>query len=764
MEKKENTYQEILDNWVKKQKAYTNKKRVKVKEFEEIILQTLYPIKIFKKINIDNLWHVIGTKYFIDKKTESFYGRNEFVHALINLKNKSFLNIKVDKEQNIVVTLIYYPYFPKLTNKTYKGKVFMKGWMGAEILKDGDKERKYFVHASQLNNALHHDTVEFQLLDTTFNNEKIFTPEGLEYVTITDVINRDKTFYVCEYKQVEDKLTLVPDDTKLRKPIIVENCSNLKEGQKVLVKINKITTEALYGTIARIIGDKTDLGIDILSAVLDKGVHPEFSKEVLQAADKLELNLDFYQKKIRRDLTKLPICTIDPATSKDFDDAIYVKKLDNGNYQLIVCIADVAHYVRRGSILNDNAIERGTSIYLADRVIPMLPSILSDDLCSLNYNVIRLTMTAEIEFDKLGKIVKYDVYPSYIKSHRRFSYDEVNQYFKGKSKLAKDKKSVIQMLNDARELHHILDQAKLKRGYVKFNLNEPQIILDETGKAIDIKLREHGEAQEMIEDFMVSANEVVTKFAKKHKLDFIYRVHDVPSPEKIANLRIEAKKLDFKIDSDLNNIKPQDISRWIEKNKGNPNQELINLLLLRTMAKAEYKTKDIGHFGLALKDYTHFTSPIRRLSDLIVGQILWMNIFDHKSYTDKERNKLKKDLNQLCEICSATELVASDCERDVNNMKFAEYMEQHLNKEYVGYVSGITKFGIFVELENTINGFISVKNLYAKGYFVFDEKRKMIYNKHQTIVFSLGTRVKIKVLSSNKESRQINFDFVSLVK
>lgn len=754
-------YQETLDKWVKEDKVKNNKEKIKltIKEFEQKILDTLLTFKLFSKTSLKKLWHEVAVKNFNNNKVN--YGRNEFAKALENLKQKGFINIYAKDIDYIVITLFYYP-FKADAKKTFKGKIFVKTY-GGEILKDKDTERLYFVHSSELNGALNLDEVEFQYLDTSSYGEKLYRDQ-LQYVIVTKVLKHEKEFYSCTISLIEEKLVVVPDDKRLYLPIILDDYSELKEGQKILVKITQFTKNVLYGTVSRIIGDKTTLGADILAAVLDKGVVPEFSQDVLNAANELKLEVDNYQKKLRKDLTSLPICTIDPASSKDFDDAIYVKKLDNGNYRLIVCIADVAHYVRQGSILNDVAIERGTSIYLADRVIPMLPPILSDDLCSLNYNVIRLTLTADMEIDVHGKIVKYDVYPSYIKSHRRFSYDEVNDFFNDKSSLSSDKKDVILMLKDARELHFILDKAKTKRGYVKFHINEPLIVLDEKGIAVDIKLRKTGEAQEMIEDFMVSANEVVTLFAKKHKLNFIYRVHDQPSLEKLTNLKIEAKKLNFKIDSDLSELEPKDLNRWLENNKDNPNQELINLLILRTMAKAEYKTKNIGHFGLALKNYTHFTSPIRRLSDLIVGQIFWMNVFDRKSYSDQQRNNLKASLNKLCDICVNTEITAIECERDVNSMKFAEYMEQHLNDEYVGYVSGVMKYGLYVELDNTINGLISMRNLFSKDFFVFDQENKIITNRHRSIVFSLGTKVKIKVLASNKNTRQIDFGFVELVK
>lgn len=639
------------------------------------------------------------------------------------------------------------------TSKTYEGTIRINHNRLGFITLDNEQKAKYFVHRINLNGALNNDRVKFQIVKKSKQDSDLID------AVVIEIVEHEKDFYVCVFNIQGNKYTVTPDDIHMYYNIILDDIEGLVNDQKILVKIKKYEKENAYGHVAKIIGHKSDVGVDILSIVVDNGVEPDFSEDLLDSCRKLKVNLDEKQKQIRHDLTNLPIVTIDPKTSKDFDDAICVIK-QNDTYKLYVSIADVAHYVNYQSELDKAAMKRGCSIYLADRVIPMLPHILSDDICSLNYGVVRLTITCEMTINKEGKVIKYDVYPSYIKSWRRFNYDEVNDFFANKIDFKNEHQEVKQMLLHAKELHHILNKIRFKRGYINFTIPEPEIILDETGFPIQIKLHETGLAQNMIENFMLQANECVTLFAYDYKIPFIYRVHDKPNEERIKSMIPDIRRLNFKINTDLKDIKPKDISNWFENNKDNPNLDLISVIILRCLAKAKYDTDNIGHFGLALENYTHFTSPIRRYPDLIVARLFWMYIFDHEHYSNVQRSELVSHLKEIAELSSKNELIAIQCERSVNAMKFAEYMTKHIGEEFIGFVSSVSSFGVFVELDNTIEGLIKLENL-KNDFYVYNEKTNELIGQTKGLRFCLGSKVKVKVIEANKLTRKIDFELIA---
>jgi ribonuclease R len=374
-----------------------------------------------------------------------------------------------------------------------------------------ENKAKYFVHRMNMNGALNGDKVQFALLQ----KKPLAT---LHDAKIMKVLSHAKDFYVGVFHLDEKHgYSVKLDDEKFYLTVKLDSIDGLVDGHKILIKIKTYEKDIAYGSVSHIIGHTNDVGVDILSIVYDNGIEPDFNNDVLEIAKNIKLEINDQERKIRKDLTKLPIVTIDPKTSKDFDDAIYVRKIDDIKYYLSVSIADVSHYVRYKSALDEEALKRGCSIYLVDRVIPMLPHNLSDDICSLNPNVERLTLTCDMEIDNKGKMSNIHVYPSIIKSHRRFSYDEVNEYFKESSNLGNDTIEVKQMLNNSLALHRVLDKAKIRRGYINFNIPEPMIIVDDKGIPTEIKKRESGTAQHMIEDFMVMANEAVTIYAKQKK-------------------------------------------------------------------------------------------------------------------------------------------------------------------------------------------------------------------------------------------------------
>ncbi|MCQ3908319.1 MAG: ribonuclease R [Mycoplasmoidaceae bacterium] len=393
----------------------------------------------------------------------------------------------------------------------YKGVIRINSKLAGFITEEGKEESGYFVHKTNLGGALDGDTVEFALL-------KIESPnKDLKDAKVLKVLKHAKGFYVGCFKSDGEHYQVETDDKKMYLPIKLEDTSGLTNGTKFLYTVVKFTETEAICKVAKIIGHINDVGTDILSIVYDNGIEPEFPEEVIDYANKLKLDINEEEKALRKDLTNLDIVTIDPATSKDFDDAVYCEQLEDGTYKLYVSIADVSHYVKMNSCLDLEALKRGCSTYLVDRVIPMLPHNLSDDLCSLNPNVPRLALTCEMIIDKKGSFLDIKTYPSIIKSHRRFSYDEVNAFFEGKDKLEKDTPEIRKMLQTSRKLHDILYTMKKNRGYVELEIPEVKIIVNEKCEPIEIKLRETGTAQSMIEDFMVAANEAVTIEAIKVK-------------------------------------------------------------------------------------------------------------------------------------------------------------------------------------------------------------------------------------------------------
>lgn len=611
----------------------------------------------------------------------------------------------------------------------------------------------YFVHPLNLNGAINGDTVKFAPLDKPARD--------LKDAKVLEVISHSKVNYVGKYTFNGNENVVYPDDPKLYLTITLDKDYKLNEGDKILFKIEKVSSDnKATASLIKVIGNERELGVNIKSIVYDNGVNPDFNPKALEQAKLLKLELDDKQKKLRKDLTDLDIVTIDPATSKDLDDAIYVEKLANGNYRLVVAIADVSHYIPLNSDLDLDALSRASSIYLVNKVIPMLPEILSNELCSINPGQDRMALVSDVEINAQGEIVKNEAYPAVINSKRRYSYDEVNGWFNKTNKLENDSDSIKSMLDQARDLAVILRTMKHKRGYIEFELPEPYIVLDENNIPIDILLKKHEEAQSMIEDFMVCANEAIAKIALNNKLPFIYRVHPKPSARKMTTFSSEAKRLDFKISENFLDLKYNTISKWLEDNKDNKNLSIINRLLLRSMAKAFYSVDNIFHFGLASRNYTHFTSPIRRYPDLIVHRILWMFIFDKESYSDNDRDILKNKLKEICEQSNFGEIRATDCERAVNNYMFCVYMSHHIGDQYEGFISSVTNYGMFVELPNTIDGLIRVINM-NDDFYSFNEATSSLVGRQTGKTYALGDRVKIKVENADIHARKIDFSLVN---
>lgn len=601
-----------------------------------------------------------------------------------------------------------------------------------------------FVRSENLNGAINNDFVEVDY--STRNNEAY----------VIKILKRDLSNLVGEMVSIKNKLVFKPDDDKLN--IIVkltkDSLNQVVEGHKVLVQIIKEIGKRQYlGKIAKIIGHKNDPGVDIIAIALRHGIEVEFSEEVIKELEDIP-NVVLENEKVgRKDLTNEMIFTIDGDDTKDIDDAISIKK-NNENYILGVHIADVSHYVKMGSSLYDSAFNRGTSSYLADTVIPMIPHQLSNGICSLNPEVERLTISCIMTINKNGKVIDYDIFPSVIKSRKQMTYKNVNKILE-EDIVPEGYEAYVSDLKLMAELAKILRAEKVSRGYIDFGLDEAKIIQDENGKAIDVVKRERGVGENLIEDFMIAANETIATHISNMDLPFIYRVHDVPNSEKIEDFKNLIKQMGYQIHTDLNKITPLTMQKVLNELRDKKEFNILSDMLLRSMKKAIYSTNNIGHFGLALTNYTHFTSPIRRFPDLTVHRLLRTYLFENR--IDMETiNYNEKYLVDVATNSSETEVAAQEAERDVLDMKMAEYMESHIGEEYDGIISSVTNFGMFVELDNLIEGLVHISTL--DGYFEYIPELLSLVSDNKR--YRIGDTVRVVVVSASKESSTIDFELV----
>lgn len=642
-------------------------------------------------------------------------------------------------------------------SKTYSGILSINS-AGDGFIKSivNDQEVEFYVYRKNLLNALRNDEVEFVKLKKDKNENE------LEEVAITNILKRSKQSLVVTANLNEKfEFEFIPDDLKFYLKIVLDGEHNFKDGDKLLLKIVDYKNDIAIAKLDKIIGNTNDVGTDVMSILYENGVPMHFSDETINLSNELKFKITDFDNKYRRDIRDRMIISIDPETSKDLDDAIYVKKLDNGNYFLGVSIADVSSYVQINTSIDEDAILRGTSVYYLNKVIPMLPFNISDHLCSLNQDEEKMCLTCDMEFDKQGNILSYNVFPAIMQNKCRMSYDEVNDFYNKNIKRNGVSEEIYDQLLISKELHEILRTKNITNGYIDFEIKEPKIILDKDGVPIDIQIKKSGIAQKMIEDFMISANQCVTMFANDLEIPFVYRIHDKPEFKKYENFIIESKKLNFKILFDYHNLTPRKVYETLEANKDNENINILRKLMLRLMQKAKYSTQNIGHFGLALQDYTHFTSPIRRYSDLLIHRILWYFVFAKDYYSDEERQVLRNKINDLIDQCNLTEIRQVNSERDINSFKFAEYMSYRIGEEYEGVISAVVSFGIFVELDNTIEGLISIKNLDDDFYTYIPENLTLVGRKNNRI-FTIGQKVKIRVISANKMTRKIDFKLIKI--
>ena len=614
---------------------------------------------------------------------------------------------------------------------------------------EGDED--IFIPPNAMNNAIHGDKVIVEI-----TSKKGVSLEG----RVVKIVDRKLKRMVGEVKNINGDLRIILDDEKIKLNIIIDKDKTLgaMDGHKVLVKItNKLKDNNYRGEVIKILGHKNDPGVDILSIVNKYEINDVFSDEVMEEVDKLPSSVSEEETRGRRDLRNKMIFTIDGDDTKDIDDAISLDILENGNYLLGVHIADVSYYVRENTRLYEEAYSRGTSVYLADRVIPMLPHKLSNGICSLNPNVDRLAVSCDMEIDHDGNVVNYEIYESVIKSKIQMTYKKVNKILE-ENIIPEGYEPYSETLIKMKELADILRKHMVNRGYIDFDIDEAKIIVNEKGEAIDVVLRERGVGEKLIEDFMIAANETVATCIYFMELPFIYRVHGEPNEEKIDNFLNFVGSLGYKVKGNIKDMHPKEMQNILEQLKDKKEFHILSSLLLRSMQKAVYDTTNIGHFGLASRYYTHFTSPIRRFPDTTVHRLIRKYLFNHQ--IDKDTiDYLERELPLIASYSSKKERDSVDCEREVDDMKKAEYMMKHIGEEYTGMVSGIMSFGMFVELPNLVEGLVHIDTL-TDDYYTFDESTMTLRGKKNKRGYTLGDVVKIKVINANKEAKTVDFELV----
>ena len=604
------------------------------------------------------------------------------------------------------------------------------------------------IEKNNLNGAIDGDTV---IVEVTSRKPKL---EG----RVIKIVKRNLNNLVGEIYYVHGKPFLkLEDKRKLTIEIEPNSARNCVEGTVVTVDIIREKEKNYYYTkVNTIIGHKDDAGVDILTIAYKHEIYPDFSDETNKEIDNIPTEVSPEELEGRTDLTNEMIFTIDGKDTKDIDDAISLD-FKNGNYVLGVHIADVSYYVKDGTALNEDAMKRGTSSYLADTVIPMIPHKLSNGICSLNEGVIRLTESCVMEIDNKGNVVDYNIFPSYIKSRKKMNYDDVNTILKTNN-IPEGYEPYADTLEKMNDLSHILRKKMISKGYINFNIDEAKIICDENGRAIDVKRRIQDEGEELIECFMIAANETVASAIYNMDLPFIYRVHDKPDPKKIEEFLKLLGLLGYQASGNLKDITPLKMQKLLFDLEGKPEYEMLSTKLLRSMKKAKYQVENIGHFGLGSKCYTHFTSPIRRYPDLTVHKLIRRYLFNH-DISNETINDLSGKLSSIAELSSEREQKAVEAEREVDAMKMAEYMESHIGEEFDGKISGLTNFGMFVELDNLVEGLVHISTL--KGdYYNYDSDIMAIIGESTKKMYHLGDKVKIVVENANKTSKTIDFVLV----
>lgn len=653
--------------------------------------------------------------------------------------------------------------------KTKKGRIMSPNTMGLFVGKfvshrkgfgfvESDEEftQDLFIPKDDINGALHNDRVMAEIITPATEDRRA---EG----KVIKIIKREVTRVVGLFQENKSFGFIVPDDKKFNQDIFIPKrfFSGAKNDDKVVCEITVWPQENRKpeGKIIEVLGQKGERGVEIDSIIRAHGLPEEFPKKVIDEANDVA-DQDLRDEIARRlDIRDLNIFTIDGEDAKDLDDAISIEELPNGNYKLGVHIADVTHYVKEKSKLDKEALKRATSVYLVDKVIPMLPKQLSNGVCSLNPFEDKLTLSCFMEIDSEGKVVNSDIAETVINSKARMTYTEVSDILeKDDEKLKQTFAAQVDDFIKAEKLARILMKRRQRRGAIDFDFPEAKIILNGNGEVVDIKHYERRISNKMIEEFMLVANETVAEHFYWLQLPFVYRIHETPSAEKMEDLKKFIATFGYTIKGDMENVHPKEIQGIVEKIKGTKEEESISTIALRSMKQAKYSPQCIGHFGLAAKYYCHFTSPIRRYPDLQIHRII------KEQLNNKINNKRQEQLAHIVEYASTQsserERAAELAERDVHDFYKACYMADKVGQEFEGVVSSVTSFGMFVELENTVEGLIRLANM-RDDYYIFDQEKYTIIGERTHKTFKIGDTVKIQVENVNVDFREIDFRLIA---
>lgn len=632
--------------------------------------------------------------------------------------------------------------------------IFRGNEKGFGFVKIDGQDEEIYISRGNTKDAVNGDEVLIKIIDDTVEGNR---KEG----KIVKTINHKRNEIVGTFTKRKNFGFVVPDDREFNTDIFISKKSfnKAKNNQKVVVKITKFPqgNKSAEGEITEIIGGINEAGVDMLSLIKEYNLPYEFPDDVILEAKKVENKITKKDLQNRLDLRSKNIFTIDGEDAKDLDDAIYVTKLENENYELGVSIADVSHYVAENSKLDQEAIIRGTSIYMLDRVIPMLPKELSNGICSLNVNEDRLCLSVISEITPDGEIVSSDIRKAVINVKERMSYADVQKILDGKNKkVLKRYEKYIEDFKLMEELAKILKQKREGAGSLDLDIPESKVILDKNGFAIDIEKYKIYFANEIIEQFMLTANEIVAEKFYWLEAPFIYRVHEEPDTEKVNALNKFLFNFGYKIKSNKEKVYPKAFAEVLEKVKGREEEMVVSNLILRTLKVARYESENKGHFGIASKYYCHFTSPIRRYPDLFIHRIISKYIDNSYILNEKNLEKYKEQATKYSQTSSEREKIAQKVEREAIAIKKAEYMQNKIGKEYEGIVSGITAFGMFVELENTVEGLIKFEDL-GNEYFIYNDENKTLIGENSKKIYKIGEKIRIKVIYANKQLRRINF-------
>ena len=629
-----------------------------------------------------------------------------------------------------------------------------------------DFDKDVFISPDKTNTALDGDTVRIDITKEAEPwNDRSAEGEIVEVVErgVSTIVGEFHAYKDDEVKEMNLYGYVYPQERKLKRLTVQIGVSGVRpvDGQIVLVEITQFPRykdEDLIGIVQKIIGHRDDPGIDILSIAYKHGIQPEFPDEVFEELDAIPDEVLPEEIEGRRDLRDDILVTIDGEDAKDLDDAINIKKLENGNYLLGVHIADVAHYVQQGTAIDKEAYERGTSSYLIDRVIPMLPQKLSNGICSLHENVDRLTLSAEMEINRRGDVVDYEIFPSVMKSYRRMTYTDVNRILDDKDPALIEKHAdLVDMFRTMNELHKILEEKRTRNGALSFDSNEVRFNMGEDGIPVSIELEERGIGERMIESFMLAANETVSEHYSRADLPILYRVHEQPDESKMQNFVEFATALGVRVKGTKGNITPKTLQGILDEVSGETYEQVVNMLMLRSMQKARYDVNPLGHYGLATEFYSHFTAPIRRYPDLTLHRLI--HYYDEVGTSQKDIRYWEKELPEIAENTSQAERRAIDAEREVEDLKMAEYMLDKVGQEFDGKIVSITNFGMFVQVLEAVEGLVHM-SVMKDDYYEYNERGMILVGKRTGRQFRIGQELRVKLANVDIDEYNIDFEIV----